>query len=729
MNKWSLTVRDNLGRIILFAVVVAAIGAYFAFDLGQYLSLAQLKAQRDTLAQLATERPVVFIGSYFVIYVLMAALSLPGAAILTIAGGAVLGLAIGTVTVSFASSIGATLAFLAARFLFRDSVRRRFKERLEPIDAGVEKDGGFYLFSLRLVPVFPFFVINLVAGLTALRTWTFYWVSQLGMLPGTLVYVNAGTQLGQISSSGDILSPSLIGAFVLLALLPFAARFGLSWLQERRVRTQFNRPKAFDYNLIVIGAGAAGLVTAYIAAAINAKVALIERDKMGGECLNTGCVPSKALLKSASLVAAARDSKKLGIRKMEAEFDFGDVMQRVHDVIAKIAPHDSVERYEKLGVDCIAGEAKVVSPWEVEVGGKRLSARALVIATGSQPVVPPIDGLDNIDFVTSDTLWDLQQQPRKLVVLGGGPIGCELTQAFSRLGSNVTLVEMAPQLLGREDPDAANAVLESLRDQDGVNVALSTKAIRCEGSGSGGVLVCEQDGEEVRFDFDRLLLALGRRANANSAGIKDIGVEIAGNGSIATDPYLRTNYPSISVCGDVAGPYQFTHVAAHQAWFASVNSLLRPFWSFKADYRVIPWCTFTSPEVARVGLNEIEARERGTEIEVTTYGIDDLDRAITDSEAHGFVKVLTAPGSDKILGATIVGAHAGELIAEFVLAMKHGLGLNKLLGTIHIYPTMMEANKYVAGNWKRANKPERLLRYVERFFAWRRGQASVSTSD
>lgn len=720
---------NNLGRIILVVVLVAAIGAYFAFDLGQYLSLAELKAQRDTLAQLAKDRPIVFIGSYFVIYVLTAALSLPGAAILTLAGGAVLGLAVGTITVSFASSIGATLAFLAARFLFRDGVRRRFKERLKPIDEGVEKDGGFYLFSLRLVPVFPFFVINLVAGLTPLRTWTFYWVSQVGMLPGTLAYVNAGTQLGQISSPGDILSPSLIGAFVLLAILPFLARFGLAWFQERRVRAKFNRPKAFDYNLIVIGAGSAGLVTAYIAAAINAKVALIERDKMGGECLNTGCVPSKALLKSAGLVAAARDSSKLGIRKMEAEFDFGDVMQRVHDVIATIAPHDSVERYEKLGVDCIAGEAKVVSPWEVEVGDKRLSARSLVIATGSKPVVPPIDGLDTVDFVTSDTLWELKEQPRKMVVLGGGPIGCELTQAFSRLGSDVTLVEMAPQLLGREDSDAANAVLESLRDHDGVNVALSTKAIRCEGSGSSGTLVCEQNGTEVRFEFDRLLLALGRRANANSAGIQEIGVEIAKDGSVATDPYLRTNYPSISVCGDVAGPYQFTHVAAHQAWFAAVNSLLRPFWSFKADYRVIPWCTFTSPEVARVGLNETEARERGTDVEVTTYGIDDLDRAITDSEAHGFVKVLTAPGSDKILGATIVGAHAGELIAEFVLAMKHGLGLNKLLGTIHIYPTMMEANKYVAGNWKRANKPEQLLRYVERFFAWRRGQASVSTSD
>ncbi len=535
--------RNNVGRIVLLLVVAAAIGAYFAFDLGQYFSLAELKQRRDALAAFAESRPLLSIGSYFVIYVLITGLSLPGAAILTLAGGAIFGLLVGTITVSFASSIGATLAFLAARFLFRDGVRRRFKDRLARIDEGIEKDGGFYLFSLRLVPVFPFFVINLVAGLTPLRTRTFYWVSQVGMLPGTLVYVNAGTQLGQVSSAGDILSPSLIGAFVLLALLPFIARWGLSWLQARRIRARFDRPKKFDYNLLVIGGGSAGLVTAYIAAAINAKVALIERDKMGGECLNTGCVPSKALLKSAALIAAARDSEKLGIRKMEAEFEFADVMQRVHDVIATIAPHDSVERYTGLGVDCIAGEAKVVSPWEVEVDGRRLSARALVIATGSRPVVPPIDGLDNIDFVTSDTLWDLKEQPRNLVVLGGGPIGCELTQAFRRLGSNVTLVEMAPQLLGREDRDAADAVLESLRDGDGVDVALSTKAIRCEGSGNAGTLVCEQDGKEVRFEFDRLLLALGRRANANTTGLEDIGVEIAKNGTIASDPFLRTNYP------------------------------------------------------------------------------------------------------------------------------------------------------------------------------------------
>ncbi|MFK8029808.1 MAG: FAD-dependent oxidoreductase [Gammaproteobacteria bacterium] len=720
--------QKNVTKIILVLAVVAAFGAFYAFDLQQYLSLAELKNQRDALAAFAVERPVFSIGVFFAIYVAMAALSLPGAAILTIAAGAIFGLGLGTVVVSFASSIGATLAFLAARFLFRDTVKKRFKDGLKRIDEGVDKQGGFYLFSLRLVPIFPFFMINLVAGLTQLKTWTFYWVSQLGMLAGTLVFVNAGTQLGQVSSAGDILSPSLIGAFVLLGVLPFIARAGLAWLQERRVRARFNRPKQFDYNLIAIGGGSAGLVTSYIGAAINAKVALIEREKLGGDCLNTGCVPSKALLKSASLLAAARDSEKLGIRSVKAEFEFADVMQRVHDVIAKIEPHDSVERYTKLGVDCIAGEAKVVSPWEVEVNGQRLSARSIVVATGSSPVTPPIDGFDQIDFITSDTLWDLKERPEKLVVLGGGPIGCELTQAFSRLGSDVTLVEMAPQLLGREDADAANAVLESLRNGDGVNVALSTKALRAEGTGKSGTLVCEQDGQEVRFEFDRLLLALGRRANGNAAGIEDIGVEIERNGTVTTDPFLRTNYPSISVCGDVAGPYQFTHVAAHQAWYAAVNSLIRPFWSFRVDYRVIPWCTFTSPEVARVGLNETEAKEQDIEVEITRYGIDDLDRAITDSEAHGFVKVLTAPGSDKILGATIVGAHAGDLIAEFVLAMKHGLGLNKLLGTIHIYPTMMEANKYVAGEWKRANKPERLLQYVRRFFDWQRG-GNAKTGD
>ena len=712
----------NQIRLLIVAVIAVAIATFFAFDLQQYLSLAALKQQRDALVALTEARPVLMIGGYFVAYVAVAALSLPGAAIMTLAGGAIFGLVVGSITVSFASTIGATLAFLASRFLFHDSVQRRFKSRLQGLNEGVERDGGFYLLGLRLVPIFPFFVINLVAALTPLRTWTFYWVSQLGMFPATIVYVNAGTQLGQISSPGDILSPSLLGAFALLAALPLLMRWGLNWLQSRRVRARFDRPKQFDYNLVVIGGGSAGLVTSYIAAAIKAKVALIERDEMGGECLNTGCVPSKALLRSAHLLAQARESDKLGIRKMEADFDFADIMRRVHEVIAAIAPHDSVERYTGLGVDCIKGTAKLVSPWEVEVDGRRLSARAIVVATGSKPVVPGIPGLDDISYRTSDNLWSLETLPKKLVVIGGGPIGCELTQAFSRFGSEVTVVEMAPQLLGREDEDASLALLESLSERDGVNVQLSTKAVRFEGSGAAGTLIGEQDGKEVRYDFDCLLLALGRRANVGTVGLEELGVKLNKNGTVATDPFLRTNYPSISVCGDVAGPYQFTHVAAHQAWFAAVNSLLSPFWSFRAEYSVIPWCTFTDPEVARVGLSERDAQEQDIDVEVTRYGIDDLDRAITDSEAHGFVKVLTPPGSDKILGATIVGAHAGELIAEFVLAMKHGLGLNKLLGTIHIYPTMMEANKYAAGQWKRANAPEKLLKWVGRFFAWRRGK-------
>lgn len=719
------SVRRNLARIIMVLAIAGAIAGYFAFDLQQYFSLAELKAQRDSLAVYAEQRPFVVVGTYVTVYIVMAALSLPGATIMTIGGGAVLGLATATVAVSFASSIGATLAFLAARFLFRDSVQRRFRKRLERLNAGVERDGGFYLLSLRLVPVFPFFVINLAAALTPLGTWTFYWVSQVGMLPATVVYVNAGTQLGQVAAPGDILSPSLIGAFVLLASLPLLMRFVLRGVQTRRVRRHFKRPRRFDYNLIVVGAGSGGLVTSYIAAAVKAKVALIERDKMGGECLNTGCVPSKALLRSARLLADARDSRRLGIREMRADFEFPDVMARVRKVIATIAPHDSVERYEKLGVDCIAGTAKVVSPWEVEVDGRRLSARGLVIATGSSPVIPGIDGLDGIDFVTTDTVWSLENRPERLVVLGGGPIGCELTQAFRRLGSDVTLVETAPRLLGREDEDAASEVERSLRERDGVTVALSTKAVRCEGSGSRGILVCERDGRQERYDFDCLLLALGRRANVAGTGLEELGVALEDDGTVATDPFLRTRFPSISVCGDVAGPYQFTHVAAHQAWFAAVNSLIRPFWSFRADYGVIPWCTFTDPEVARVGLSETEARERQIEVEVTRYDIGELDRAITDGEARGFVKVLTPPGNDRVLGATIVGPHAGELIAEFVLAMKHGLGLNKLLGTIHVYPTTMEANKYAAGAWKQAHAPERLLEWLRRWFDRRRGRVAA----
>lgn len=706
-------------RLILIAVLAAAVLALWRTGLLNHFSLEGLKARQETLHGWTEAHPVGAAVGFFALYVLAAGLSVPGAAILTLAAGALFGLVEGTLLVSFASTIGATLAFLVSRFLLRDAIRGKYGERLRTFDEGIARDGGFYLFTLRLVPVFPFFAINLVGGLTTLTARTFYWVSQAGMLPGTIVYVYAGTQLAHVREASDILSPGLLGAFALLGLMPLLMRRLSRWLTAQRIYRGHWRPRSFDYNLIVIGAGSAGLVSAYIASAAKAKVALIERRRMGGDCLNTGCVPSKALLRSARLLAEARRSQRYGIHQMQAEFDFAQVMERVQDVIHKVAPHDSVDRYTALGVDVIEGDARIVSPWEVEVGSRRLSARSLIVATGARPLVPLIPGLDTVDYLTSDTLWNLRALPQRLVVLGGGPIGCELSQAFTRFGSEVTQVEMAPRLLPREDNDAAREVEARFREE-GIRVVTACKALRVERDGNGGRLVCAQDGKEATFAFDSLLLALGRKANVDGFGLQELGVEIEPRGTVRADSFMRTNFPNILVAGDVTGPYQFTHVAAHQAWYASVNALLAPLWRFRANYRVIPWATFTDPEVARVGLSEEEARAQGIAVEVTRYGLDDLDRAIADSADHGFVKVLTAPGKDRILGATIVGEHAGDLLAEFVLAMKHDIGLNKLLGTIHTYPTLSEAAKHAAGEWKHAHAPEGVLRWAERYFAWQR---------
>jgi len=711
--------RINYLRSLVVVVIAAIVAVFLALDLGQYFTLAELRDRRDELLAFTEANLLLVIGLYMIVYIVMAGLSLPGAAILTIAGGALFGLVTGTVVVSFASTLGATLAFVVARFLLRDFVQSRFGKRLEAVNRGVEKDGAFYLLALRLVPAFPFFVINVVMALTPIRTWTFFWVSQLGMLPATAVYVNAGTQLAAVDSVGDIFSPGLLGAFALLALLPLLLKAILAWLERRRVYRGFRRPKSFDYNLVVIGGGAAGLVSAYIGSAIKARVALVEKNRMGGDCLNTGCVPSKTLLRAAGLVAEARNSKNYGIESMEARFSLAGIMDRVREVIKTIEPHDSPERYRSLGVDVVEGSAEIISPWEVEVDGRRLSARSIILATGAEPLVPPIDGLEEIDYLTSDNLWDLEELPEKLVVLGGGPIGSEMAQAFGRLGSKVTVVEMADRLLPREDPEAGQALAGRLQ-REGMEIALAHRAVRVESGADGNRLVCEHEGEEKTIAFDRILIALGRKARTEGFGLEKLGVELNRNGTIAADGLMRTRFPNVYVCGDAAGPFQFTHVAAHQAWFASVNALLAPFWSFRADYSVIPWATFTDPEIARVGISEDEAREQGVDYEVTRYDLTGLDRAITDGHNEGFVKVLTVPGKDRILGVTIVGAQAGNMIAEFVLAMKHGLGLNKLLGTIHVYPTMMEANKYVAGNWKKDHAPQAALRWVERFHRLRR---------
>ena len=715
----------NVKRLLLLLLAAAAIAAFFVFDLGRYLSLEALKAQQEGLRAYAEMHPLQSAAIFFGIYVAATALSIPGAAILTLGAGAVFGLWRGLLIVSFASSVGATLAFLAARFLLRDMVTRRFGERLKSIDQGIQRDGAFYLFTLRLVPLFPFFLINLLMGLTALPARTFYWVSQLGMLAGTAVYVNAGTQLAQISSLRGILSPGLLLSFVLLGIFPLAAKKAIDIYKARKVYAKWPRPRKTDYNMVVIGAGSAGLVSAYIAAAVKAKVALVERHKMGGDCLNTGCVPSKALIKSARLMSQIGRAQDYGLKDAAASVDFAAVMERVRRVIAEIAPHDSVERYAGLGVESVKGDARIVSPYAVEVmlddGSTRtLSTRSIVIAAGARPFMPPIPGLNQVGCLTSDTLWELRTLPRRLLVLGGGPIGCELAQAFARLGSQVTQVEMAERLMVREDADVSELVAARFR-AEGIQVLTGHKAERFVVEDGEKLLVASHAGGELKIPFDELLCAVGRVANTTGYGLEELGIPVTKARTVETDDYLQTLYPNILAAGDVAGPYQFTHVAAHQAWYAAVNGLFGRFRRFKADYSVIPWATFVEPEVARVGLNEQDAKAQGIAVEVTRYGIDDLDRAIADGVAHGWVKVLTVPGKDKILGATIVGEHAGDLIAEYVLAMKHGLGMNKLLGTIHIYPTLAEANKYAAGNWKRAHAPERLLEWVRRFHAWQRG--------
>ena len=707
-------------KVILVLIIVTFIASFFIFDLSQYMSLDYFKSQQAEISQYVANHFANSVALFFTLYVIVTALSLPGAALMTLIAGALFGLVSGLVIVSFASTLGATLAFLVSRFLLREAIQNKFSTQLKSVNEGMEKEGAFYLFTLRLVPVVPFFIINLVMGLTKLPTRTFFLVSQVGMLAGTAVYVNAGTQLASITSLSGILSPGIIFSFVLLGVFPLLAKRIIATVQSKKALKGFPKPKKFDEDIVVLGGGSAGLVTSYIAAAVKANVTLIEKHKMGGDCLNTGCVPSKALIRSGKFMADIKRSKDLGFESASVDFKFSDVMERVQRVVKTVEPHDSVERYTKLGVNVIQGTAKITSPYTVEVNGKTLTTRNIVIATGARPFVPPIKGIDQVDYLTSDNVWDLREQPERLVVLGGGPIGCELTQTFSRLGSQVTQIEMADRIMAREDKDVSEHVSQRF-EKEGVNILTSHKAVEFVIEGSEQVLICDHGGETVRVPFDKVLVAVGRAANVSGFGLEELGIPTTRVNTVEVNDFLQTKYPNIYAVGDVAGPFQFTHTAAHQAWYAAVNALFGKFKKFKVDYSVIPWATFTEPEVARVGLNEQDAKDKAIPYEVTLFDVAELDRAIADEEAHGFVKVLTVPGKDKILGATIVGEQAGDLIAEYVMAMKHGLGLNKILGTIHIYPTLAEMNKYAAGEWKRAHKPEKLLSLVEKFHSWQRG--------
>lgn len=712
-------------KLLILLVIAIALVLVYRLELIGKMDLAQVRVHQEYFREARQANPALAGGLFMSLYVLVTGLSLPGATILTLVGGAIFGLLWGTILVSFASSLGATLAFLGSRYLLRDWVESRWGSNLKSFHQGIERDGAFYLFSLRLVPAFPFFLVNAVMGLTPMKTFTFYWVSQVGMLAGTLVYVNAGRELARIESLRGIMSGRLWLAFGLLAILPWVARRIVHTLRLRKLYRGHRKPGRFDRNILVIGAGSAGLVTAYIAAAVRARVTLIEKHRMGGDCLNTGCVPSKALIRSAKAAYQARQSARLGVEVKDVQVHFAEVMERIQGVIAQVEPHDSVERYSGLGVECIQGEARLLSPWAVEIstptGPQRLTARNIVVATGARPTIPEIPGLSEIKYWTSDTVWEMRHLPSRFLILGAGPIGCELAQSFARLGARVTLVDPGDRVLKREDPEISKRLSDRLT-REGIDLRLQHRALSFHQQGERRWLRCEYQASQVEFDFDEVLCAVGRTPNSAGFGLEELGVKFNANKTLALDEFLQTNFPNILACGDVAGPYQFTHTAAHQAWFAAVNSLFGNLRKFRVDYSVIPWATFTDPEIARVGLNEVDARERGVPYEVTTYDFEDLDRAIADGEPQGVVKVLTVPGKDKILGVTIVGEHAGDLLAEYILAMRHGIGLNKILATIHIYPTLAEANKFAAGEWKKAHKPERVLSWLQRYHRWMRGE-------
>ena len=706
-------------RVALLLAFAALVALFFWFDLQRFLTPEFFSAQREAIAAFQAQNPWATALAFFAIYILVTGASLPGAAILTLIAGALFGLVQGVIIVSFASTLGATLAFTIARYLFRDAVRSKFGQHLGAIDRGIEKDGAFYLFAMRLVPAVPFFVINLAMALTPLSTWRFYWVSQLGMIFGTVVYVNAGAELGQVASVGDILSPTLWISFALLGLAPLIAKKILDAVKARKALRGFKKPKRFDNNLVVIGAGSGGLVAALIAATVKAKVTLIERHRMGGDCLNTGCVPSKSLIRSAKMLSYAARAQEFGFKSANVEFEFAEVMERVQRIIKKIEPHDSVERYTGLGVNCIMGDATITSPYSVRVDDREITTRNIVIATGGAPFVPPIPGLAEAGYYTSDTIWEIRELPQRFVVLGGGPIGCELAQAFGRFGASVTIVQQAPHLLVREDADVVDLMQRQFA-AEGIRVLTGHRAERVESGEAGRALICAGEDSELRVPFDAILVAAGRQPNTEGLGLEDVGVTTGERGEVEVDEYLRTSVPTIYACGDAIGPYQFTHTASHEAWYASVNPLFGPFKRFKADYSLIPWTTFTDPEVGRVGLNEQEAERQGIDVEVTRYELGELDRALADEEGRGFIKVLTPPGKDRILGATIVGHHAGDLLAEFIAAMKWGKGLKSLMATIHVYPTLTEANKFAASAWRKKHAPEGLLEWVGKFHSLRR---------
>lgn len=707
-------------KIIIILFFILIIFFTFRFNITDIFTFENLKDQHENLINYYMENTFSFSAVFFLIYILVTSFSLPFAAILTLAAGSIFGLIKGVILVSFASTIGATIAFIFSRILLKDYIEKKYPNALKIINKGIEKDGMLYLFALRLVAIFPFFIVNLIMGITSIKIKTFFFTSQIGMLAGTIIYINAGHQLSQIDSLQDIFSPSVLISFALLGIFPIISKRTISLIRDYKKMKNWKKPKKFDYNLTVIGAGSAGLVAANIGASVKAKVALIEKNKMGGDCLNTGCVPSKSIIKTSKIFHFFKTANKYGLNEIKIDYDFEKVMNRVKNNIKKIEPNDSIKRYTQLGVDCFEGKAEIITPYKIKIINnigeeKIVYTRNIIIASGAKPFIPPIKGLNQINYLTSDNIWNLKKLPNKFIILGGGPIGCELTQSFSRLGSNVTQIEQASRIMGREDEDVSD-LIKNIFEKEGVKVLTEHKANEVILENNKKYLICETNGKKVKIEFDEILVSVGRKPDLTDIGLEKIGIDFDNRKNIIHNDFMQTNYKNIFVCGDVVGPYQFTHVAGYQAWYASINALFGKLMKLKIKYDVIPWATYVDPEIARVGLNEIEAKNKNIPYEVTAINYIENDRAIADSSEDGFIKILTVPNKDKILGVTIFGNRAADIITEFVFAIKNNMGLNKVLRTIHIYPTYGEINKQIASKWKKKKIPKKLLKITEKYF-------------
>jgi pyruvate/2-oxoglutarate dehydrogenase complex dihydrolipoamide dehydrogenase (E3) component/uncharacterized membrane protein YdjX (TVP38/TMEM64 family) len=746
-------------KILLIILLLIAVGiALVSFPLRHWFM--QLESYVESLGAVG---PMVVVLAYVFLTVLL----VPGSAI-TVGAGTLFGLKIGFIVVVLGANLGALVAFFLARTLLRQRVARwaESNPRFRLLDRAIGKQGFKMVLLTRLSPIFPFVLLNYFLGLTAVRTGAYVLGNLLGMLPATFLFVYLGAAArdalaGQLNVSVGLYQQILkvVGLLATIAVVIMITRIARQALRQTeqldegstvpgKPRLEPNyRPATFDkmmivddahdrrliqnchpphwinpapagkYNLVVIGAGTAGLVSAAGAAGLGAKVALIEHNLMGGDCLNIGCVPSKAMIRAARAAHDARDAARFGLEiACEPQVAFAGAMERMRKLRAGISDHDSAERFRKLGVDVFIGTARFTGASSIEVDGKRLEFRRAVIAAGARAAKLPIPGLEKTGYLTNETVFRLTELPRRIAIIGAGPVGCELAQTFARFGSKVTLLSDGAEILPKEDADAA-AIVRKKMEQDGVRIVTKAKIHRAEKNNGEKILAATVGEAAVDINCDAVLVAAGRTPNLEGLDLEAAGIGYTYRG-VEVDDWLRTKNPRVYAAGDVCSQFKFTHAADAMARLVIANALF--FARRKVSALTIPWCTYTDPEIAHVGYYEKDARQAGFAVATLTESMKDVDRAILDGEEEGFARVHYDQKSGKILGGAIVARHAGEMIGELTLAMVAKQKVGVLSSTIHPYPTQAEVLHKIGDAYMRARLTPRVKKTLQTWLRWQR---------